>query len=70
MDGSQINKRFKVEKYGELQFCVYELLLSWQSPENNKAPFSSVLPKFEVTIETADKVSVGKEEIEVDVCAK
>ncbi|CAG06491.1 unnamed protein product [Tetraodon nigroviridis] len=29
-----------------------------------------VLPKFEVTIEMADQVSVGQEEIDVDVCAK
>lgn len=32
--------------------------------------FSPVLPKFDVKIETAEQVSVGKAEIEVDVCAK
>lgn len=69
MDGNQINKRFKVEKYGESQFSDSEWSFL-QLPENNKVHFSSVLPKFEVTVETADRVSVGKEEIEVDVCAK
>lgn len=69
MDGNQINKRFKVEKYGELHFCVSELLFL-QPPKQHSWFFSSVLPKFEVTVETADEVSIGKEEIEVDVCAK
>lgn len=60
---------FQVEKYGELGFCVSKRLFL-KSADNNEACFSPVLPKFEVNIETADKVSIGKEEIEVDVCAK
>lgn len=69
MEQSQVTRRFKVEKYGELPFSGSEPPFL-PPPENNKARFSSVLPKFEVTIETADQVSVGQEEIDVDVCAK
>lgn len=31
---------------------------------------SPVLPKFEVTVETKDEVSIGHDEFEAKVCAK
>lgn len=71
MKGNQVNKRFKVEKYGKLQFLVAELFIWHQkSPHKPELICPLVLPKFKVSLTTPEEVSVGKEELEMDVCAK
>lgn len=71
MKGNQVNKRFKVEKYGKLQFLVAELFIWHQkTPHEPKLICPSVLPKFKVSLNAPNEVSVGKEELEMDVCAK
>lgn len=72
MKGNQINKRFKVEKYGKLQFVVAELFIWHQKkpPYKPKLMCPSVLPKFKVSLDAPKEVSIGKEELELEVCAK
>lgn len=69
MKGNQVNKRFKVEKYGKLQFFVAELFI-WHQKNEPKLICPSVLPKFKVSLTAPNEVSVGKEELEMDICAK
>lgn len=45
-------------------FCFYLL------HSKDFCVFFSVLPKFEVTLNAKDEVSVGQEEVDVEVCAK
>lgn len=71
MNGNQVNRIFKVEKYGKLQFLVAELFIWHQKkPHKPKRICPSVLPKFKVSLQTPNEASVGKEELEMDVCAK
>lgn len=47
---------FRLRGYGNTDFFDFFL--------------SPVLPKFEVTVETKDEVSIGHDEFEAKVCAK
>lgn len=50
-------------------FLVPQLLF-WHRKPNQISSRPSVLPKFEVKVVGPDTVSVGKEELELDACAK
>lgn len=69
MGESQVPHTFTVEKYGKLGWLLHSSHLQW-SLNTDTDTLSPVLPKFDVTIEAPDEVSVGDQSFKAQICSK